>query len=541
MAPKSGSSMISRPSSDVEIHVSKKVGMYNLASAWVLVGMTTPLCSTVDIFRFFTRAVVMAQGLFVGGRTAFDMIELRGDHYLYVVIGLLILEEFGYICRLYPDVYKFALRAMTNNISLNSLAKITNLHGGPIQYKEGADEFEAAVGQIEREGEARARELVKQIFLPLVGPAVRACVESLRKELSPSVPTAPPSAASFTFSFRNLPAEASAKSYAHLVPAVIDPSSASAHLLDSFSEPSSSMGHSQALSEGQDQASSSKRRREEEELRTDETEVTCLLLGEGAVAEVSGSVERIGESPALQGPPLKRRRLGDPPVERARGASKRFSKERRRDGNSKRRRSDVTKVITPESLVVPICNALDSLPPGRLALSCNYFGPSLYGSIIDAAMGQDLVKYYLVAALTDVWADHEMSAHAAATAVEAMVSEEVVNRIARALGMVEHADFFRAVARASREISFEDLRTAVLDVYRDVAPVAVERVKPLYVVFSSKSLEPTRDHLRNVLLIQNSGYTYRSNLSRVEAVLSTNARTIQQLFHKDLLRGLNFL
>ncbi|KAL1760595.1 hypothetical protein FB107DRAFT_202786 [Schizophyllum commune] len=531
MAPKSSSSMISRPSSDVEIHVSNKVGMYNLASAWVLVGMTTPLCSTVDIFRFFTRAVVMAQGLFVGGRTAFDMIELRGDHYLYVVIGLLILEEFGYICRLYPDVYKFALRAMTNNISLNSLAKITNLHGGPIQYKEGADEFEAAVGQIEREGEARARELVKQIFLPLVGPAVRACVESLRYVLSPSVPTAPPSAASFTFSFRNLPAEASAKSYAHLVPAVIDPSSASAHLLDSFSEPSSSIGHSQALSQGQDQASSSKRRREEEELRTDETEVTCLLLGDGEVAEVWASVERIGESPALQEPPLKRRRLGDPQVERARGASKRVPKERRRDGN----------MITPDSLVEPICNALDSLPPGRLALSCNYFGPSLYGSIIDAAMGQDLVKYYLVAAFTDVWVDHEMSAHAAATAVEAMVSEEVVNRIARALGMVEHADFFGAVARASREISFEDLRTAVLDVYRDVAPVAIERVKPLYVVFSTKSLEPTRDHLRNVLLIQNSGYTYRSNLSRVEAVLSTNARTIQQLFHKDLLRGLNFL
>ena len=103
------------------------------------------------------------------------------------------------------------------------------------------------------------------------------------------------------------------------------------------------MGHSQALSQGQDQASSSKRRREEEELRTDETEVTCLLLGDGAVAEVSASVERIGESPALQEPPLKRRRLGDPQVERARGASKRFPKERRRDGNSKRHRSDVTK------------------------------------------------------------------------------------------------------------------------------------------------------------------------------------------------------
>ncbi|KAI5889340.1 uncharacterized protein SCHCODRAFT_02634228 [Schizophyllum commune H4-8] len=541
MAPKSGSSMISHPSSDVEIHVSNKVGMYNLASAWVLVGMTTPLCSTVDIFRFFTHAVLMAQGLFVGERRAFDMIELRGNHYLYVVIGLLILEEFGYICRLYPDVYKFALQAMTNNISLNSLAKIINLHAGPIRSKEGADEFEAAVGQIEWEGEARARELVKQIFLPLVGPAVRACVESLRNELSPSVSATPPSTASFTFSFRNLPAEASAKGYAHLVPAVIDPSSASAHLLDSFSEPSSSIGHSQASFQGQAHAPSSKRRREEEESLADETEVTCLLLGEGAGAEVSASAERNGAPPALLEPPLKRRHLGEAPVKWARDADKKFSKEKRRAGNRKRQGTDIKKVITPDSLVEPICRALDSLPAGRLAFSCNYSGPSLYGSTIDAAMGQDLVKYYLVAALTDVWADHGMSAHAAATAIEAMVSEEVVNRIARALGMVEHVDFLRAVARASREISFDFLRTAVLDVYRDVAPVAIELVKPLYIVFSSESLEPTRDHLRNVLLIQNAGYTYRSNLSRVEAVLSTNARTIQQLFHKDLLRGLNFL
>ncbi|KAL1668223.1 hypothetical protein GGF50DRAFT_46873 [Schizophyllum commune] len=542
MAPESDTSADSHPSSEVHISVSNRKCMYYPSAAWVLVSMTSLLYTIVDVYRYFVGAVVTAPGLFHGERRAFDMIELRGDSYLYVVVALLILDEFGPLCRLYPDVFKYALRALTNNITLNALAKILSLHYGPIHCKDGADLFEAVLGQIDREAQARARELVKQIFRPLVAPAVLACVQSLRNKSSPSESTAPSPTVSFTFSFRCLPAETSAKSYAHLVPALLDPSSASMQYPHDLSgAPSSSMKTSQAFGHGHGQARSLKRRREEEELQADETEVSHILLSKGTSTEASTSAENtVGEPSAPREPPFKRQRFGDYPVRRGESVSSKRSrkerkerKERRKEGRAKRNKQ----IAKPASIVERVCQVLESLSSDRLAFDYVYFGPGIYGNTIDTAVGQELVRYFLVAALTDVWADDGMSSHAAAKAIDAMVSKEAVGRIARALGMVEHVNFFQAVARASREISFEDLRHAVLNIYRDVAPVAIECVRPLYVWFKPDSLEPMREHLRDVLLIRNAGYTYRSNLTPMDAVLSTNVAVIEQMFHESVVGG----
>ncbi|KAI5889322.1 uncharacterized protein SCHCODRAFT_01215039 [Schizophyllum commune H4-8] len=513
-------------SSCVHIPITEAPRLFPAAAAAVIITATTELY-LVDFLKQLARHLrALRDGLLVGHRKIFDMYEHRGDNLIGVVGSDVILADYGSLCCKYPIIHKVALQAITCNAVLNALAKVTNIFQGVVDYKEAADLLEAILGKLDQVlGHARARALVTELLRPLVKSAVMACYAQLSARYAdrPSriPPTLSPRIKSFTLAFDRLPVEHAVDRHFHLRAKshsrLAGPSSATS--LEQSTAPSSDAHpHTDVALDARSRGT--KRGRDDDPIADAGAEEEGMdehsqLLSSNAVLQTQPhrKKRKFGASPGnKENEPL----AAVPPVN-----------------------ATVQTPVTSRASHDPICRALQALPPGAIVFNLPCATDSVYPAAIDESVGENLVHYILMAAFTDDWADEGMSSHAAKEAVEAMISTETVEYIARILDI--RGTFFRMVARASREHPLKVVRQAVLAIYVHVLPVALGIARPFYVYFQPHSLEHTRKHLVDVLRLREAGHVHQPNVHPMHAVLATNRFTIEHIFDRRFLRILRLL
>ncbi|KAL1734667.1 hypothetical protein EV714DRAFT_268393 [Schizophyllum commune] len=502
--------------------------LFPIAAAAVMTTATTKLY-LADVYKHLMgHREALLKGLLVGRRKPFDMLEHRGDNSVAVISSDLVLDKYASLCCKYPIIHKFAVQALTCNAVLNALAKVLDIFRGVVEYKSAADLLEAIIGKIDQIlGEARARAFVTDLLGPLVTSAVMACYAELNARSahrrSPITPRLSPTTTSFTLAFNRHPAEDTIDHHLHLLSEPPRQSTKSSNTplveLDQYTAASSSaQGHAGVTLYPHSRGA--KRGRDEEEADAD-----------ADLNEIMDETEYMPSSNvAKQTQPHRKKRKVE---------ASSSNKENEPICNVPGVDAAAQTPGKPLASRDPVCRAFQALPAGSIAFDLAYPSDSIYPASIDESVGENLVHYVLMASLTDVWADEEMSSHAAKEAVTAMMSPDTVQYIADALGI--RCTFFQAVARASLEHPHGVIRDAIQAIYAHVFPVAIELVRPLYDHFQSESLERTRKHLTDVWRLREAGYIHRPNVEPIHAVLATNCYTIEHILDRRFLRFLGLI
>ncbi|KAL1695719.1 hypothetical protein GGG16DRAFT_108897 [Schizophyllum commune] len=470
----------------------RDVAMFRAVLARLLWALATRAVRK-DLCLHFVRKMKSAMAaLLRGPRSDFDITEKRGDGVFYVLVDEQVLEAYPDLCAEHPEIFKTAVSALTCNTFFNAVCKVNGLWFGPTHLKGAADTLEVFSGLPDAtEGIDAARAMVKELLDPFIGPAVLAC-ESFcaRHGFGTSCDVDDEAEFDLTFDLlsERIPAELSTEDFERLLPSDA-PAIASTET---------------TAKDGSD------RGRKRRPSRRAEKEVARDTSGDGPS---KNKKQKVNNGPLATGLPLLKKRDAAPAARQA-----------------------LDKAISSYSL---------------RNVSSQFFRDTShilsYGDEVDAKVGEHFLSYTISSAMHEMAPSNSLTSHGITLAHDKVVEQAFTKRMAEAIGFSAHAKlnpFVCAIGRATYHLPFEQVRARILDLYKPIIPLvlkAVEPLRPRSDDVEGRSLQARRQHIGDVIRLSAQGTRYRSGLTSLEAVLSTDKKLVAAMFDRELLRDLGIL
>ncbi|KAL1715854.1 hypothetical protein EV715DRAFT_293830 [Schizophyllum commune] len=416
----------------------------------------------------------LTPSLLKGGRTGFDMLEYRGDKVLWVVTTILINDACEFI-RANNSLLGIVAQVLTCNRVLNCILKCLRLWFDSTGKKRAADMLEAILGRIDRVlGFEKVKEVIADLFKPLILPSVIAGMDFLNRAQSPVITSLPTLLVHANrFSTERRPA-----AFRDLLTASED-----THKHDSQNDSSATQTRPGRRGHASNPETSRSRRTcrdksHDEPLSTDRRASLSASQVQEDIA--SASARAFGRLRAFIQIPSAFDHTG-------------------LDTNTC---DGVERRLGKELLSYAISVGLEEGAwTGEYLSACA-------ASVLGEALTSDEVMTELARALDLPVRSRETKA---ATQVAVML------------------------ARASRHQSVEYICEAVIKFYAPVMQEALRLARPLVSVCTSAPPEEARQHIIDVVALHNAGHDFDSGLRPMEAVLSTHESASEGLFTLDCL------
>ncbi|KAI4521012.1 hypothetical protein K525DRAFT_270274 [Schizophyllum commune Loenen D] len=444
-----------------------------------------------DLCLHFVRKMKSAMAaLLRGPRSDFDITEKRGDGVFYVLVDEQVLEAYPDLCAEHPEIFKTAVSALTCNTFFNALCKVNGLWFGPTHLKGAADTLEVFSGLLDAtEGIDAARAMVKELLDPFIGPAVLAC-ESFCARHGFGTNCDIDDEAEFDLTFdllsERIPAELSTEDFERLLPS-----------------DAPAIASTEATAKDGSDCGRKRRRAQEQEVARDTS-------GDGPS---KSKKQKVNNAPKATGQPLLKKK------DAALAA-----------------RQALDKVISSYSL---------------RNVSSQFFRDTShvlsYGDEVDAKVGEHFLSYTISSAMQEMAPSNSLTSHGITLAHDKLTEQAFTERMAEAVGFSAHAKFnpfVCAIGRATYHVPFDQVRAHILDLYKPIIPIvlkAVEPLRPRSDDVEGRSLQARCKHIGDVIRLSAQGTRYRSGLTSLEAVLSTDKKLVAAMFDRELLRDLGIL
>ncbi|KAL1677945.1 hypothetical protein EV122DRAFT_212889 [Schizophyllum commune] len=442
-----------------------------------------------DLCLHFVRKMKSAMAaLLRGPRSDFDITEKRGDGVFYVLVDEQVLEAYPDLCAEHPEIFKTAVSALTCNTFFNALCKVNGLWFGPTHLKGAADTLEVFSGLLDAtEGIDAARAMVKELLNPFIGPAVLACESLHGFGTNCDVDDEAEFDLTFDLLSERIPAELSTEDFERLLPS------------DALANASTEI-----IAKGGSDRGRKRRRAEEQEVARDTS-------GDGPS---KNKKQKVNNGPQATGLPLlKKKGEWTAPARQA-----------------------LDKVISSYSLH---------------NVSSQFFRDTShilsYGDEVDAKVGEHFLSYTISSAMQEMAPSNSLTSHGITLTHDKVVEQAFTKRMAEAIGFSAHAKlnpFVCAIGRATYHVPFDEVRARILDLYKPIIPLvlkAVEPLRPRSDDVEGRSLQARRQHIGDVIRLSAQGTRYRSGLTSLEAVLTTDKKLAAAMFDRELLRDLGIL
>ncbi|KAL1701318.1 hypothetical protein EV121DRAFT_272481 [Schizophyllum commune] len=460
----------------------------------------------------------LTPSLLKGGRTGFDMLEYRGDKVLWVVTTILI-----------NDACEF-IRANT------SLLGCLRLWFDSTGKKRAADMLEAILGRIDRVlGFEKVKEVIADLFKPLILPSVIAGMEFLNRAQSPVITSLPTLLVHASrFSTERRPA-----AFRDLLTASED-----THKHGSQNDNSATQTRPGRRCHASNPETSRSRRtccdksplavaggRMRTAAQTETRQVLLIAFSTatpgGKRSDQGSDRERSADHVRLLSPGDAQSLSDDEPLSTDQGRASSSASQVQEDIASASARA-----FGQLRTCIQIPSAFDHT--GLDTNTCDG---------VERRLGKELLSYGISVGLEEgAWTGEYLSACAASVLGEALTSDEVMTELARALDLPVRSRETKAatqvavmLARASRHKSVEYICEAVIKFYAPVMQEALRLARPLVSVCTSAPPEEARQHIIDVVALHNAGHDFDSGLRPMEAVLSTHESASEGLFTLDCL------
>ncbi|KAL1730620.1 hypothetical protein EV714DRAFT_272574 [Schizophyllum commune] len=269
-----------------------------------------------------------------------------------------------------------------------------------------------------------------------------------------------------------------------------------------------------------------------------EFDLTSDLLSERIPAELSTEdFERLlpSDAPAIASTETTAKDGSDRGRKRRRAEEQEVARDTSGDGPSKNKKQKVNNA--PQATGLPLLKKKDAALAARQALdkvissyslrnvSSQFFHDTShiisYGDEVDAKVGEHFLSYTISSAMHEMAPSNSLTSHG-----------------------TTFNPFVCAIGRATYYVPFDQVRARILDLYKPIIPLvlkAVEPLRPRSDDVEGRSLQARRKLIGDVVRLSAQGTRYRSGLTSLEAVLSTDKKLVAAMFDRELLRDLGIL